>query len=140
MGRCYGRPTVRVLIADDQRLFAQALRAALFEHDIDVVGIAEDGAETMRLVRELAPDVVVLDLAMPRATGFEVMEAMRAEGSRTRIAVLTGGESPGDRRRAAELGATAFLSKSQSLDEIVESVRLVGALSGMTNGAALSDG
>jgi DNA-binding NarL/FixJ family response regulator len=131
---------VRVLIADDQRLFAQALRAALFEHDIDVVGIAEDGAETIRLVRELAPDVVVLDLAMPRATGFEVMEAMRAEGSRTRVAVLTGGESPGDRRRAAELGATAFLSKSQSLDEIVESVRLVGALSGISNGAALSDG
>jgi DNA-binding NarL/FixJ family response regulator len=131
---------VRVLIADDQRLFAQALRAALFEHDIDVVGIAEDGAETIRLVRELAPDVVVLDLAMPRATGFEVMEAMRVEGSRTRVAVLTGRESPGDRRRAAELGATAFLSKSQSLDEIVESVRLVGALSGISNGAALSDG
>jgi len=131
---------VRVLIADDQRLFAQALRAALFEHDIDVVGIAEDGAETIRLVRELAPDVVVLDLAMPRATGFEVMEAMRAEGSRTRVAVLTGGESPGDRRRAAELGATAFLSKSQSLAEIVESVRLVGALSGIGKGAALSDG
>jgi len=131
---------VRVLIADDQRLFAQALRAALFEHDIDVVGIAEDGAETIRLVRELAPDVVVLDLAMPRATGFEVMEAMRGEGSRTRVAVLTGSESPGDRRRAAELGATAFLSKSQSLDEIVESVRLVGALSGISNGAALSDG
>jgi DNA-binding NarL/FixJ family response regulator len=131
---------VRVLIADDQRLFAQTLRAALFEHDIDVVGIAEDGAETIRLVRELAPDVVVLDLAMPRATGFEVMEAMRAEGSRTRVAVLTGGESPGDRRRAAELGATAFLSKSQLLDEIVESVRLVGALSGISNGAAFSDG
>lgn len=131
---------VRVLIADDQRLFAQALRAALFEHDIDVVGIAEDGAETIRLVRELAPDVVVLDLAMPRATGFEVMEAMRAAGSTTRVAVLTGGESPGDRRRAAELGATAFLSKSQSLDEIVESVRLVGALSGISSGAAHSDG
>jgi DNA-binding NarL/FixJ family response regulator len=132
--------TMRVLIADDQRLFAQALRAALFDHDIDVVGIAEDGAETIRLVRELAPDVVVLDLAMPRATGFEVMETMRAEGSRTRVAVLTGGESPGDRRRAAELGATAFLSKSQSLDEIVESVRLVGALSGIANGAAMSNG
>lgn len=131
---------MRVLIADDQRLFAQALRAALFEHDIDVVGIAEDGAETIRLVRELAPDVVVLDLAMPRATGFEVMETMRAERSRTRVAVLTGGESPGDRRRAAELGATAFLSKSQSLDEIVESVRLVGALSGIANGAATSNG
>ena len=47
---------MRVLIADDQRLFAQALRAALFEHDIDVVGIAEDGAEAVRLVRELAPE------------------------------------------------------------------------------------
>jgi two-component system response regulator DesR len=130
---------MRVLIADDQRLFAQALRAALFEHDIDVVGIAEDGAETVRLVRELAPDVVILDLEMPRATGFEVMETLRADGSTTRVAVLTGGDSPGDRRRAAELGATSFLSKSQSLDEIVEAIRFIGAFSGIVNGAAVSE-
>jgi DNA-binding NarL/FixJ family response regulator len=126
---------MRVLIADDQRLFAQALRAALFEHDIDVVGIAEDGAETVRLVRELAPDVVILDLEMPRATGFEVMETLRADGSTARVVVLTGGDSPADRRRAAELGATAFLSKSQSLDEIVEAIRLVGAFSGIVDGS-----
>jgi DNA-binding NarL/FixJ family response regulator len=131
---------MRVLIADDQRLFAQALRAALFEYDIDVIGIAEDGAEAVRLVRELAPDVVILDLEMPRATGFEVMETLRAEGASTRFAVLTGGGSAEDRRRAAELGATAFLSKSQSLDEIVESVRLVGALSGIANDTAVSNG
>jgi DNA-binding NarL/FixJ family response regulator len=66
------------------------------------------------------------------------METLRADGATTRVAVLTGGDSPGDRRRAAELGATAFLSKSQSLDEIVEAIRLVGALSGMTDGAAVS--
>jgi len=130
---------MRVLIADDQRLFAQALRAALLEYDIDVVGIAEDGAEAVRLVRELAPDVVILDVEMPRATGFEVMERLRAEGTKTRVAVLTGGGSADDRRRAAELGATAFLSKSQTLDEIVESVRLVGALSGIANDAAISN-
>jgi two-component system, NarL family, response regulator DesR len=130
---------MRVLIADDQRLFAQALRAALLEYDIDVVGIAADGAEAVRLVHDLAPDVVILDVEMPRATGFEVMETLRAEGTRTRVAVLTGGGSPDDRRRAAELGATAFLSKSQTLDEIVEAVRLVGALSGIANNAAISN-
>jgi two-component system response regulator DesR len=129
---------MRVLIADDQRLFAQALRTALFAYDIDVIGIAADGEETIRLVHELAPDVVLLDVEMPRATGFEVMETLRAEGSTTRVAVLTGGGSPDDRRRAAELGATAFLSKSQSLDEIVESVRLVGALSGIAGSTTLS--
>jgi DNA-binding NarL/FixJ family response regulator len=130
---------VRVLIADDQRLFAQALRAALLEYEIDVIGIAEDGAEAVRLVRELAPDVVILDVEMPRATGFEVMETLRREGTKTRVAVLTGGDSPEDRRRAAELGATAFLSKSQTLDEIVEAVRLVGALSGLADNSAISN-
>jgi two-component system, NarL family, response regulator DesR len=121
---------MRVLIADDQRLFAQALRSALSENDIDVIGIAADGSEAVRLTEELEPDVVLLDLDMPRATGFEVMETLRAQGSTVRFAVLTGGDSAGDRRRAAELGATAFLSKSQTLDEIVEAVRLVGALAG----------
>jgi DNA-binding NarL/FixJ family response regulator len=130
---------VRVLIADDQRLFAQALRAALLEFEIDVIGIAGDGAEAVRLVRELVPDVVILDVEMPRATGFEVMETLRREGTKTRVAVLTGGDSPEDRRRAAELGATAFLSKSQTLDEIVEAVRLVGALSGVANNTAISN-
>ena len=130
---------VRVLIADDQRLFAQALRAALLEYEIDVIGIAGDGAEAVRLVRELVPDVVILDVEMPRATGFEVMETLRREGTKTRVAVLTGGDSPEDRRRAAELGATAFLSKSQTLDEIVEAVRLVGALSGVANNTAISN-
>jgi len=117
---------MRVLIADDQRLFAQALRSALSENDIDVIGI-----EAVRLTEELEPDVVLLDLDMPRATGFEVMETLRAQASTVRFAVLTGGDSAGDRRRAAELGATAFLSKSQTLDEIVEAVRLVGALAGL---------
>jgi DNA-binding NarL/FixJ family response regulator len=119
---------MRVLIADDQRLFAQALRAALTENGIDVVGIAADGAEAVQLTKELNPDVVLLDLEMPRATGFEVMETLGKHGASTRFAVLTGGDSAGDRRRAVELGATVFLSKSQTLDEIVEAIRLVGAL------------
>ena len=113
------------------------------EYEIDVIGIAGDGAEAVKLVHDLAPDVMILDVEMPRATGFEVMETLRNEGATTRVAVLTGGGSADERRRAAELGATAFLSKSQSLDEIVEAVRLVGALSGIANNAgntAISNG
>jgi two-component system, NarL family, response regulator DesR len=128
---CYGR-SVRILIADDQRLFAEALRVALDGYGIDVIGIAYDGEEAIRLTHELQPDVVVLDIDMPRLTGLEVMDALRASDSPVRITVLTGDDSPDVLRRAIECGATTFLRKSQSLDEIAEGVHLCGVLSAVT--------
>jgi DNA-binding NarL/FixJ family response regulator len=120
------------LIADDQRLFAEALRVALDGYGIDVIGIADDGDEAVRLTLELQPDVVVLDIDMPRRTGLEVMDALRASRSPARVAVLTGDDSSDVLRRAIECGATTFLRKSQSLDEIAEGVQLSGALSAVT--------
>jgi DNA-binding NarL/FixJ family response regulator len=119
---------VRLVIADDHELFAYALRAALVEQGIDVAGIAGDGEEAVRLTTELRPDVLVLDLNMPRASGFDVMKALQEQRSETRVVVLTGADQAGDRGRAADFGAIAFLQKSQPMDEIAESIRLVGAL------------
>jgi len=122
---------MRVLIADDQPLFAQALRAALTDLEIDVIGIAGDGAEAVKLTKDLEPDIVMLDLEMPQANGFEVMELLNHKRTPARFVVLTGEGTAAKRRRAAELGAMAFLSKSQSFDHIVATIRLVGAVAGI---------
>jgi DNA-binding NarL/FixJ family response regulator len=119
---------MRLLIADDHVLFAQALSAALAAYEIDVVGIAADGDDAIRMAQEREPDVIVLDLDMPRVTGFEVLETLRQLGSDSMVAVLTGGDAASDRVRALKLGATAFLKKTQPLDEIAQALKLVGAL------------
>ncbi len=76
----------------------------------------------------LDPDVVLLDLEMPDLDGFEAMQLLREHGSEVTMIVLTGSDGPDRRRRARELGAKAFLTKTQSIDELIDSVRAAAAL------------
>jgi DNA-binding NarL/FixJ family response regulator len=104
-------------------LFALALRAAVASDGLEVVGVAETGREAVDLAVEFAPDVLLLDLEMPELDGFDVLERLQECGSLPSTIVLTGSDRKDGRKRAAELGAVGFLTKVQSMDEVIDAVR-----------------
>ena len=109
---------MRILIADDHRIFAESLQIALStEDELDVVGLAHDGEEAVELAAALRPDVVLMDLNMPRMNGIEATHRIRRIGPSTRVLVLTG-EAPVDCEAAIRAGASAFMKKEGSLDDV----------------------
>jgi DNA-binding NarL/FixJ family response regulator len=110
---------VRVLVVDDHPLFAKAILAVLSgEPDVEVVAVAADGREALSLTELLDPDVLALDLQMPVLNGFETLERLRRRGARAAVVVLTASDSPGDERRAYELGADGFLMKDRVASDL----------------------
>ncbi|HVD24607.1 MAG TPA: response regulator transcription factor [Gaiellaceae bacterium] len=110
---------VRLLIADDQRLFSEALMTVLTEDErVDVVGIAENGAEAVELAEALQPDVILMDLNMPVMDGLEATRRIREAGNDVQILILTGTETPVGSDDAAAAGASGFLRKEQGVDEL----------------------
>ena len=103
---------IRTLLVDDsvavRRTIAKILAGVL---DIEVVGEAADGQEGLRLALELRPDVILLDLEMPRMDGFTFLRFLRAEARDLPVLILSRHRGPRDMRRALELGAQGFLSK-----------------------------
>ncbi len=121
--------SVRVLLADDDRPFAEALRALLLEDErIDVVGYAADGAEAVTLVHALAPDVVLMDLAMPRMGGIEATRKIREAFSSTCVLIVAGNASSADIRRAFEAGAVGYLGKDSLASDVVGAIIELAAL------------
>jgi DNA-binding NarL/FixJ family response regulator len=120
--------TIRVLIADDQPLMRGALRTCLeAEPDIAVVGEAADGAETVRLVPRLRPDVVVMDVRMPIMDGIETtgrLAALPPEWS-PRVLVMTTFDLDEYIIGALRAGASGFLVKDSAPEELVRAVRLI---------------
>lgn len=120
---------VRVLIVDDDASFAEAMMTSLTEDGrIDVVGVAADGQEALELSDRWRPDVMLLDLNMPRVDGYEVMRLLRRHRHRPAVVVLTaaGGE---DLQRAAGLEPDALLRKTTDSDDLVMSAVMAVALS-----------
>jgi DNA-binding NarL/FixJ family response regulator len=116
-----GMRTVRVVLADDESLFVESL-AALLELDerIDVVGRARDGLEALRLIATVRPDVVLMDLDMPRINGLGATRIVRAEYPFVQAVIVTGSVSPEDVERAREAGAAAYVSKDRVYDELAD--------------------
>lgn len=118
--------TIRVVLADDHRMFREALRIPLAaEQDMDIVGETANGAETLATVEKLAPDVLVLDIALPDMSGVEVATQIRLSGSAVRIVALSGYD---DRFYVDEMfkrGASAYVIKSSGADELIRAIRSV---------------
>jgi DNA-binding NarL/FixJ family response regulator len=118
--------TVRVLIADDHAVMRDGLRALLrTEGDIDVVGAAEDGREAVRLVCELAPNVVVMDIAMPGLNGIEATREIRRRSPSTAVIMLSMHSTSEHVYRAFEAGASGYLLKKRAGAEIAVAVRTI---------------
>ena len=117
---------IRVLIADDQPVVRQGLRTFLELHDdIEVVGEAADGEQALDAVSALAPDVVLMDLVMPRLDGVTAIERLRALGSPARIIVLTSFLDEDKVLPAVRAGAAGYLLKDAEPAELVRAIRTV---------------
>lgn len=118
--------TVRILIADDHPVFRDGLKRLLeSEPGFSVVGECADGVEAIRLSRELDPEVLLLDLAMPRQGGLETLTALQMLP--TRIVVLTAAIEPAELLRAVQLGARGVVLKEAAPRQIVEGIHRVMA-------------
>lgn len=115
---------IRVLIADDHHVVRGGLRALLdTEEDIDVVGEASDGIEAVLKTRSLQPDVVLLDLVMPRRNGIEAIQDIKHEDPNARILVLTSFSDDEKVFAAIKAGALGYLLKDSSTQELIQAIR-----------------
>ncbi len=119
---------IRVVLADDHGVFRLGLKALLSaERDIDVVGEASDGQEALRLCAKLAPDLVIMDLAMAGLDGVAATRQLVAQRSPTRVLVLTMYEEEEYLIPLLEAGASGYIVKSAAAKELVDAVRTVMA-------------
>jgi DNA-binding NarL/FixJ family response regulator len=117
---------IRVVISDDHDLFRRGLRMVLeAEEDIEVVAEAADGQEAVARVEELAPDVVLMDVRMPRLGGIDATRIIRQLFPATRIIVLTVSDEEDDLYGAVKAGANGYLLKEVSIEEVADAVRAV---------------
>jgi DNA-binding NarL/FixJ family response regulator len=117
---------VRVVLADDHPMFREGLRFTLGrEPDVEVVGEAATGTEALRLVAELDPDVVLMDLAMPELGGLAATRRLTESGVRTRVLVLTMTEDDETVFAALRAGAGGYLVKGADPAQVVSAVRAV---------------
>jgi DNA-binding NarL/FixJ family response regulator len=118
---------ISVLIADDQRLVRAGFRVILAgEPDIAVVGEAADGAEAIELARELAPDVVLMDIRMPNMDGLTAARQVIAAGA-SRVLILTTFDADEYVYEALRMGASGFLLKDAPPDQLIGAVRSIAA-------------
>jgi DNA-binding NarL/FixJ family response regulator len=123
-----GSGALRVLIVDDHALFRRGLQMVLEqEDDIDVVGEAADGAEAVEKAIELMPDVVLMDVRMPKRSGIEATEHIRDELPHAKILMLTISDEESDLYEAIKAGASGYLLKEISIEEVADAIRSVWA-------------
>lgn len=120
---------IRVLIADDQSLVRAGFRMILeAEEDVEVVGEAADGAEAVDAARELSPDVVLMDVRMPRVDGLEATRRLLgAGGAGPRVLILTTFDLDEYVYEALRAGASGFLLKDTPPEQLVEAIRVVSS-------------
>src|SRR5262245_42868795 len=114
--------SVRVLLVDDHDLFRTGLRNLLEERGVEIAGEAGDGTEAVRLVRELAPDVVIMDLHMPGISGIDAIQQIVGISPLTRVLVLTISDQDEDVLHAILAGACGYLLKDASVEELIRGI------------------
>ena len=117
----------RVLIVDDHVMLRESMRVALELAGNDVVGEAGDGNEALRLVEELRPSIVLMDVSLPGPDGIEVTRRLCARDPELRVVMVTMHSNPALVARAVRAGASAYLTKDFSMQEVVTAVEKVAA-------------
>jgi DNA-binding NarL/FixJ family response regulator len=118
---------VRVLLADDHEIWLESL-AQLVDADprLEVVGCAGDGEEAIALAEELQPDVVMLDAVMPGTDGLEAARRIRERSPAMGVVLISGVEQDDSERRAAEVGASVWLTKEEAISRLPEELARAG--------------
>jgi len=111
-----------VLLADDHRLLLEGLSNLLEAHNIEVAGMANDGLEAIKLARSLHPDVILMDIRMPRCDGLCATRVIKAEMPEIKIVILTTSTEDQDLFEAIKSGACGYLLKSMDAEELVEAL------------------
>ena len=114
---------VRVLLVDDHDLFRTGLRSLLEEQGVKIVGEAASGNDALRIVREAAPDVIVMDLNMPGMNGVEATRHIGRDAPLTRVVVLTISDQDSDVMDAILAGACGYLLKDASIQDLMAGIR-----------------
>lgn len=123
-----GGAKIRVMLVDDHIIVRMGLSFAVSNQpDMQVVAQAEDGVEAIEMYRKHRPDVVLLDLRMPKRNGFETIALLRQESASVRILVLSNYGGGDEISAALQGGARGFVGKDAGLGELLEAIRLVHA-------------
>ena len=117
---------IRVVICDDQAIFRRGLSMVLADEEgIEVVGEAEDGDEAVAVATDLVPDVVLMDIRMPKRSGIEATRAIAEAVPSAKIVMLTVSDEEDDLYEAIKAGATGYLLKEISIEEVASAIRAV---------------
>ena len=128
------------MLVDDHDLFRAGLRTLLEEQGVDIVGEAESGTEALRQLREVAPEVVVMDLNMPGISGVEATRQMTMIAPLTRVLVLTISDQDDDVMDAILAGACGYLLKDASITELMAGIRAAAAGESLVSPAIAVEG
>ncbi|HAX71028.1 MAG TPA: response regulator transcription factor [Anaerolineales bacterium] len=117
---------IKLIIVDDHKLFREGIKALLtVTDDIEIVGEAEDGATALKKIRDLEPDVILMDINMPGLNGIRVTEQILAQHPQTRIIMLTMLEDDASIFHAMRAGARGYLLKGAEPEEVLSVIRAV---------------
>jgi DNA-binding NarL/FixJ family response regulator len=116
---------MRVLLADDHALFRAGIASLLQTWDLEVVGQAGDGLEALELARELRPDLVLMDITMPKCNGLEATRLIKAELPETKIVMITVSDDDSDLFEAIKSGAEGYLLKDMAEEELSRTLEAI---------------
>ncbi|AQQ08358.1 Transcriptional regulatory protein UhpA [Sedimentisphaera cyanobacteriorum] len=116
----------RILLADDHFIVARGL-VEILEESYDLVGIAKDGLEMVKMAAELKPELIVADISMPNLNGIDALKELKKKNLDIKVVFLTMHDEPAYARRAIDAGASGFIVKSSAPDELSQAISLAFA-------------